>query len=104
MKKRRRWIYFWVLFMQIAAFASCASMTTHQDPVGYVDDSVITARVKSRLAEDDFLKSVEISVKTEEGAVQLGGSVNSQQTVYKADQIVRSVSGVKSVENNLIMR
>jgi osmotically-inducible protein OsmY len=104
MKKRKIVIHFLVSFLLIAALAACASMIRHENPAEYVDDSVITTVVRSRLAEDDFLKLVEISVETDKGAVQLGGSVNSQEDVQKADQIVRSVNGVKSVKNNLIVK
>ena len=68
-------------------------------PVEYIDDSVITTKVKSLLAEDDFLKSFKIGVETRKGTVQLSGSVNSQQAVDKAGEIARSVNGVKSVNN-----
>jgi osmotically-inducible protein OsmY len=69
-----------------------------------VDDSVITTKVKSLLAEDDFLKSFQISVETYKGIVQLSGFVNSQQAVDKASQIANSVKGVKSVKNDLIVK
>ena len=61
-------------------------------------------KVKSLLAEDDFLKSFQISVETYQGTVQLSGFVNSQQAVDKAGEIVRSVKGVKSIKNNLIVK
>jgi osmotically-inducible protein OsmY len=70
----------------------------------YVDDSWITTKVKSLLAEDSFLKSFEISVKTFKGDVQLSGSVDSQKAIDKAVEITRSVKGVKSVKNNLIVK
>ena len=60
--------------------------------------------VKSLLASDDFLKSFQISVETYKGIVQLSGFVNSQQAVDKAGQIARSVKGVTSVKNSLIVK
>jgi hyperosmotically inducible protein len=78
---------------------------TKQESTGeYVDDSYITTKVKSLLAADDFLKSFEISVKTFKGDVQLSGSVDSKKAVDKAGEITRSVKGVKSVKNNLIVK
>jgi len=56
------------------------------------------------LAEDDFLKSFKISVKTYKGTVRLSGFVNSQQAVDKAGEITMSVKGVQSVKNNLIVK
>jgi osmotically-inducible protein OsmY len=104
MKKRNVVIHFLVLLMLIATFAACASTRTNESTGEYVDDSVITTKVKSLLAADDFLKSFQISVETYQGTVQMSGFVNSQKAVDKADEIVRSVKGVKSIKNNLIVK
>ncbi len=104
MKKRNIVIHFLVICMMIATFAACASTRTHESAGEYVDDSVITTKVKSLLAQDDFLKSFKISVETYQGTVQLSGFVNTQQAVNKAGEIVRSVKGVKSLKNNLIVK
>ena len=104
MKKRNIVIHFLVLLMLIATFAACASTRTHESTGEYVDDSVITAKVKSLLAADDFLKSFKISVESFKGTVQLSGFVNSQKSVDKAVEIVRSVKGVESIKNNLIVK
>jgi len=104
MKKRNIVIHFLVLLMLIAIFAACASTPTRESAGEYVDDSVITTKVKSLLAQDDFLKSFQISVETYQGTVQLSGFVNSQKAVDKAGEIVRSVKGVKSMKNNLIVK
>ena len=84
--------------------ASCASTRTHESTGEYVDDSTITTKVKALLAQDDFLKSFQISVETYKGTVQLSGFVNSQDAVKKAGEITRSVKGVVSVKNNLIVK
>ena len=104
MKKRNIVIHFLVILMLIAVFAACASTRTSESTGEYVDNSVITAKIKSLLAEDDFLKSFQISVETYQGTVQLSGFVNSQKAVDKAGEIVRSVKGVKSVKNDLIVK
>jgi len=104
MKKRNFVIHFLVILMLIATFAACASTRTRESTGEYVDDSVITTKVKSLLAADDFLKSFQISVETYKGSVQLSGFVNSRQAADKADQITRSVQGVKSVKNDLIVK
>jgi osmotically-inducible protein OsmY len=90
-----------VLVVLITGFAACASSSKQEGAGEYVDDSVITTKVKSQLAADDFLKSFEISVETYKGIVQLSGFVGSQQAVDKAGEIARGVQGVKSVENDL---
>ena len=104
MKKRNIVIPFLVLLMLIATFAACAATRTHESTGEYVDDSVITNKVKALLAEDDFLKSFQISVESFKGTVQLRGFVNSQKAVDKAGEITRSVKGVKSIKNNLIVK
>jgi hypothetical protein len=104
MKKRNIVIHFLMLLILIATFAACASTSTRSSTGEYIDDSVITTKVKSLLAADDFFKSFQISVETFKGTVQLSGFVNSQQAVDKADQIARSVNGVQSVKNNLIVK
>ena len=104
MKKRNIVIHFLVILMMIVTFAACASTRTHESTGEYVDDSVITTKVKSLLAADDFLKSFEISVESFKGTVQLSGFVNSQRAVDKAGEIVRSVKEVKSLKNNLIVK
>jgi osmotically-inducible protein OsmY len=104
MEKRNIVIHFLVLLMLVATFSACAATRTHESTGEYVDDSVITTKVKSLLAEDDFLKSFKISVESFKGTVQLSGFVNSQNAVDKAVEITRSVKGVKSVKNDLIVK
>ena len=105
MKKRNRFVgYFVLVMLMMVAFAACASTSKQESTGEYVDDSVITTKVKSLLAADDFLKSFEISVETYKGTVQLSGFVDSQKAIDKAVEITRSVKGVKSVKNDLIVK
>jgi osmotically-inducible protein OsmY len=104
MKKGNIAIHYLVILMMIATFAACTSTPTTESTGEYVDDSVITTKVKSLLAEDDFLKSFQISVETYQGTVQLSGFVNSQKTVDKAGEVVKRVKGIKSIKNNLIVK
>ena len=104
MKKRNRVIGYFVLLVLIVTFAACASTRTQESAGEYVDDSVITTKVKSLLAADDFLKSFHIGVETFKGTVQLSGFVGSQKAVDKASEIARSVKGVTSVKNDLIVK
>jgi osmotically-inducible protein OsmY len=101
MKKRNMFIGCLVLLMLIATLVACASTSKQEGTGEYVDDSVITTKVKSSLAVDDFLKSFEISVETYKGIVQLTGFVDSQKAIDKAGEIASGVQGVKSVKNNL---
>ena len=104
MEKRNIVIRYFVLLMLMVAFVACASTSKQESTGEYVDDSVITTKVKSLLAADDFLKSFEISVETYKGTVQLSGFVDSQKAIDKAVEITRSVNGVKSVKNDLSVK
>jgi len=101
MKKRNRFVGYFVLVMLMVAFVACDSTSKQEGAAEFVDDSVITTKVKALLAEDDFLKSFQISVETYKGVVQLSGFVDSQKAVDKAGEIARGVKGAKSVKNNL---
>ena len=101
MKKRNMLIGCFMILMLIAALVACASTSKQEGAGEYVDDSVITTKVKSLLAADDFLKSFEIGVETYKGTVQLSGFVDSQKAIDKAGEIASGVKGVKSVKNNL---
>jgi osmotically-inducible protein OsmY len=104
MKNRNIIIRCFVLLMLIATFVACASIPKQESTGEYIDDSVITTKVKSLLAADDFLKSFQIGVQTYMGTVQLSGFVDSQGAVDKAGEIARSVKGVTSVKNDLIVK
>ena len=104
MKTRRRVVGYWVLIMFVAALMACASTSKKESTGEYVDDSVITTKVKTLLAADDFLKSFQIGVESYKGTVQLSGFVNSQQAVDKAVEITRGVKGVESVKNDLVVK
>ena len=104
MKKRNIVIHGLMLLMLAATFVACASTPKHESTGEYVDDSVITTKVKSLLAKDDFLKSFHIGVETNKGTVQLSGFVASQQAVDKAGEIAHSVKGVTSVKNDLVVK
>ena len=104
MKKKNIVIRCLVLLTLISTLVACASTRSHESAGEYIDDSVITTKVKSQLAGDDFFKSFQISVETYKGVVQLSGFVDSQSAVDKAGQIAKSVDGVTSVKNNLIVK
>ncbi len=69
-----------------------------------IDDSVITARVKSALLADPDVKSFDPKVETRKGKVQLSGYVNSQRQIDRAIKIAYGVEGVHSVENKMSIK
>lgn len=69
-----------------------------------IDDSVITARVKSALLADPYVRSFDPKVETRKGKVQLSGFVDSQGQIERAIKIAHSVEGVHSVENMMSLK
>ncbi|WP_163339803.1 BON domain-containing protein [Desulfopila sp. IMCC35008] len=88
-----------ILFM--LSFLGCASTAKHEGTGEYIDDSVITTKVKAEIFNDDTLKSSEINVETFKGVVQLSGFVNSQADINRAVEITRNVKGVSGVRNDM---
>ncbi|MCX8955934.1 BON domain-containing protein [Erwinia psidii] len=81
--------------------SACAPTKTQEGTGGYLDDTVITTKVKTQLLQDDSLKSTEINVETFKGRVQLSGFVSSPQMANRAVSLTRSVKGVTSVTNKM---
>jgi osmotically-inducible protein OsmY len=73
----------------------------HQRAGEYVDDSVLTAKVKAALFNEPNLKSAEINVETFKGVVQLSGFVGSWSAKRRAADVARHVEGVRSVKNDM---
>ena len=82
----------------------CASTRTRDSTGQYVDDTVITTKVKSALLGDKAVKSFEIKVETVKGVVQLSGFVDNSDQKFAAGKDAATVAGVKDVENDLIVK
>jgi osmotically-inducible protein OsmY len=104
MLKLYRIIKFLACLVLVTAFLGCASTRTKESTGGYVDDSVITTKVKSAIFTDPALKVFQINVETFKGEVQLSGFVDSHEMAKKAGEAARSVHGVVGVKNNLIVK
>jgi hyperosmotically inducible protein len=91
------------IYMAFALFseAGCASTPKQEGTGEYVDDTVITTKVKAAILNEPTLKSAEINVETFKGSVQLSGFVSSRDEMNKAVEVTRSVNGVKSVKNDM---
>ena len=87
-----------------ATISGCAETRTHEATGQYVDDSVITGKVKAAIAGEPSLKVAEINVETFKGVVQLSGFVSSQAAESKAIEVARTVGGVKSVKNDMRLK
>jgi osmotically-inducible protein OsmY len=87
------------LAVTLVSAVGCASTSKQEGTGEYMDDSVITTKVKTAIFNEPTLKSAEINVETFKGVVQLSGFVNSQADINKAVEVARGVSGVTSVKN-----
>jgi osmotically-inducible protein OsmY len=88
----------------LVSVAACAPTATREGTGEYVDDSVITTKVKTAFAADSTVKATQVNVETFKGTVQLSGFVDSRESAQKAVELARNVKGVKSVKNDLVIR
>lgn len=88
----------------------CATSThqrqtqTHERAGEYIDDTVLTTKVKAAIFNEPNLKSAEINVETFKGVVQLSGFVSSAEAQRRAVEVARGVEGVKSVKNDMRLK
>jgi len=85
----------------MATALGCASTSKTEGTGEYVDDTVITTKVKTAIFNEPTLKSAEINVETFKGVVQLSGFVSSRDAEAKAVATAKTVGGVKSVKNDM---
>lgn len=90
-----------ILAVLLAFQIGCASTSAHEGTGEYVDDAVITTKVKAAILDEPGLKSAEINVETFKGTVQLSGFVSSKSDIQKAAEVARGVKGVKAVKNDM---
>lgn len=90
-----------VFSLSLLAAAGCASSPERASTGEYLDDTVITAKVKASLFNEPTLKASEINVETYKGDVQLSGFVADPTDAVKAVEIARGVKGVTSVKNDV---
>ena len=88
----------------VALTLGCASTAKQEGTGEYVDDTVITTKVKAAIFNEPTLKSAEINVETFKGVVQLSGFVSSAAAESTAVAVARKVAGVKSVKNDMRLK
>jgi len=92
------------LAFTLLTVTGCASTKNQEGTGEYLDDSVITTKVKAAILKEPTLSSAEINVETFKGIVQLSGFVRSTASIGKAVEVARNVGGVKSVKNSLQLK
>lgn len=104
MMHTRNILAYFVCLTLILVLTSCAATRTRESSGEYVDDSVITSKIKADLVADPVTKSREIGVETFKGVVQLSGFVDTSHEKEKASEITWRVKGVRGVRNNIIVK
>ncbi len=104
MKQFNRYFSVFFLSVLLLSFLGCASTPKQEGTGEYVDDAVITTKVKAAIFNEPTLKSTEINVETFKGVVQLSGFVSSQADINKAVSLARSVKGVVAVKNDMRLK
>ena len=90
--------------MSFVFVTGCASTAKQESTGEYLDDSVITNKVKAAILNDSALKVMQINVETFKGVVQLSGFVDSKAMAARAVEVARGVAGVKSVKADMRVR
>jgi osmotically-inducible protein OsmY len=97
-----------VLAASMAIFAlsavACQSTPTQESTGEYVDATVISTKVRAKIAQDKSVSIFPIDVTTFRDTVQLSGFVNSAEEKRRAGELARSVEGVRKVENNITVK
>ncbi|MCC5827551.1 BON domain-containing protein [Alkalimonas sp.] len=100
MKTRNVYAIFFLSLFSLMLLG-CGATTTSESTGEYIDDTVITTKVKAAIFNHESLKVNEISVETFKGEVQLSGFVSSASHMPIAMRLARDVNGVTSVKNNM---
>lgn len=104
MSKSKLIIVFLLSLLLVTSVTGCAGGAKHESTGEYLDDSILTTKVKASILGDSKLKMLQINVKTFKGIVQLSGFVDSTNAAERAVELARTVTGVKSVNNSLIVK
>jgi len=101
MKQLGKYLSALFLAVTLMSVVGCASTPKQAGTGEYIDDSVITSKVKAAILNEPTLKVAEINVETFKGIVQLSGFVSSPAAANEAIAVARGVAGVKSVKNDM---
>ena len=93
-----------VVILLLTAFVANAEDPTKRSTGEYIDDKVVSAKVKAALLQDPEVKVLQVHVETFDGVVQLSGFVDKPEHILRAGEIAKGVEGVKSVKNDLVLR
>lgn len=104
MNKARFVLSLIIVGLLAGSMTACAGSQTSESTGEYVDDVVISNKVRAQLVGDKQLNITQIDVETYKGAVQLSGFVDTAEAKNRATGVAAGVSGVTEVRNNLIVK
>jgi osmotically-inducible protein OsmY len=93
-----------IVTLLLLILQACAPTATRESTGEYLDDTAITAKVKTKLLGDPNISGFAISVETFRARVILSGFVNSQAQIDRAVALAREVPGVKEVQSALVIK
>ncbi len=88
----------------LLTFTACAGTESSRSTGTYIDDKTISTKVEAQLASDSLTQAIQVEVETYNGVVQLSGFVKNAESRQRAEQIARSITGVKDVKNSIQLR
>ena len=84
--------------------AGCAGNSQKASTGEFIDDSVISTKVKAALVKDKETPGGAIKVETFKGRVQLSGFVDTTEQKIRAGEVARGIEGVHEVDNNIVVK
>lgn len=93
-----------VVVLCAAILAGCAGSQTSQSTGEFVDDAVVTTKVKTALIQDSRVDALDIQIKTFKGVVQLSGFADTTEEKQRAETVARGVEGVRTVANDIRLK
>ena len=104
MKQLNKYFSAFFLSLLFLSFVGCTATPTRESTGEFIEDTVITTKVKAAIVNEPTLKATEINVETFKGVVQLSGFASNQAEISRAVEIARGVKGVSSVKNDVRLK
>ena len=90
--------------LYLLTVVACAPTPQREGTGEYIDDAMITTKVKAALAADPNVKATEVKVETFKGTVQLSGFVSTPEARRRAIELARATNGVRSVKDDMVIK
>jgi len=104
MRSTKKFAALLALALAAGTMTACNATSTTESTGEYIDDSVISNKIRAQIIGDNTLKLSQIDVETFKGIVQLSGFVDSAAAKTQAGYVAQNVAGVARVHNNLVIK